>query len=1000
MRKHVSTLFALVSKFLWLCTVSALAQPANDECINAIPLNNVTSWCSPNGQFTTIGSTPSTVPNPSCFPNTAAVNDVWYSFVAVANTVNISVAGNVSNTPGGTISNPQFALYTGACNNLTLVDCASDNMNNQFVQSFISQLVIGQTYYIRVSARFGFRGTFRICVNNYNEVPSPSGDCATAVVLCDKSSFTVPSVTGVGANSNEIGNVGCNGPSCIITESSSTWYKWTCRDPGTLTFILTPLNPSDDLDFVVYELPGGINNCNNKNPIRCMAAGENVGQPLSNWIQCTGPTGLRQGETDANETCGCPAGNNNFLAPINMVAGRSYALVVNNFTNSGAGFTVEFGGTGTFVGPEVDFRTAPTTVCVGQPVTFTDQSFFSGTLRNWTWNFGPTASVPTASTRGPHTVTFNRPGPKPILLTVEADRGCRVSKVIVVNVECCPDHFSIGNASVTDVRCHNQPTGAISPVVSSNFPPYDYFWSNGQTTASIQNLPAGTYTLTITDRATCSREVSFTIAQPPPLETDTLITMPTCNGGTDGAVTLVPRGGVGPYQFNWQNAGFSNNPTLSNIPNGNYAVTIRDVNNCLLPLVIPVRELELILDPTVEAIRPPACNGFSNGSIVVQIGNGRPPYQYDWGQGFVSENSLLNVAAGTYNVTVRDANLCLGLFQFNMEDHPPLALSFEQTNVRCFDEANGSATVVASGGVGNYQYAWSTGGATPQIQQLRAGNYTVTVLDGNNCRTEGQVTITQPPLLTLQVVDSTGLVCSYDTNGRIVLQATGGTPGYSYQLGSQNPQFSPIFEGLPGGTFRFAVTDVQGCTAIATGTVTAPPPLLVDAGPDQFIELGYTADVTILVSQADFIARWSPEIALDCNCAGPHTLQPTSNTTYTVTVTNPNGCIAMDSVTIFVIKNRPIYIPTAISPNGDGINDSFTLFGGPAARQISRLRIFDRWGALVFDRSNLPMGREEYGWDGTFKGRPVNPGVFVFMASIEFIDGQTILYEGDVTVVR
>ena len=981
-------------------TQIALAQqPANDECINAIPLTDVVNWCSQSAQFTTIGSTPSSQATPTCFPNTTPVNDVWFSFVAQANTVNISISGALPVNPGGNISNPQFALYTGECDNLTFLECASDAANDNVIQSFISELVIGQTYYIRVSARFGFRGTFRLCVNNYNEVPDPSGDCSTAVILCDKSSFTVPKVVGVGSQNNEIGNVGCNGPSCIISESSSTWYKWTCRDAGTLTFVLTPLNPADDLDFVVYELPNGIDNCNNKNPIRCMASGENVGQPQSSWISCTGATGLRTGENDANETCGCPAGNNNFLAPINMVAGRSYALVVNNFSNSGDGFTVEFGGTGTFLGPNANFSTQPMTACVGQPVTFTDQSSFIGTITDWTWNFGPTATPISATGIGPHTVVFNRPGPKPVLLSVETDRGCVVSKVLTVNVECCSDHFTADGA-VTNLLCADQPTGAIDFQVSSAYPPYTYSWSGGQTTQDVSGLLAGSFTVTVTDQATCSRALNFTLTQPPPLQTDTLIVKPTCNGGTDGSATLNPSGGVGPYQFDWQNTGFTSNNTLSNIPRGDYPVVVRDANNCLLPLVIPVRELELILDPQIQAIRPPLCTGDANGSIVVQIANGLPPFQYNWGNGFVSDNSLLNVPAGSYTVQVRDANLCIGEFEFNMEDHPPLALAFATVNTRCFQEANGTANVTASGGVGNFRYIWSTGAQGVMATGLAAGTYSVTVLDGNDCEITGDVTITEPDLLRLAVVDSTGLLCSYDTTGLIGIAATGGTPAYSYAVDGINFQSSGVFTSLRGGVYQFTVRDAQGCLASTTGVVTAPPPLIVDAGPDQTILLGFSADIRAAVSNPEARLGWMPPDFLTCSdCLDP-VASPVRTTTYILTAIDSNNCIAVDSLTIFLVLDRPVFVPNAFSPNDDGVNDNWTLFGGRAVRQVNVARIFDRWGALVFERINFPIGDEKLGWDGRFKDKPVNPGVFTYMAEVEFLDGVRILYEGDITVLR
>lgn len=976
-----------------------MAQVTNNECINAIPLTNTNNWCSASGAFSNVGATPSTQALPGCFPSNFDVHDVWFSFIAQANTVNISVSGTVAINQGGTISNPQFALYTGSCDNLTLIECASDAVNDHVIQSFAGNLILGQVYFIRVSARFGFRGTFKLCINNYNQVPDPSGDCPTAVILCDKSSFTVPKVIGVGSLNNEIGNVGCNGPSCIITESSSTWYKWTCLDPGTLTFTLTPLNPADDLDFVLYELPGGIDNCNTKNPIRCMASGENVGQPMASWIACTGATGLRTGETDANETCGCPSGNNSFLAPVNMVAGRSYALVVNNYSNSGDGFTVEFGGTGTFLGPQPNFSAVPQQACVGQPVTFTDQSTFNGTIVRWTWQFGNHAIPSTIVGRGPHEVIFNRPGLQQVLLTVESDRGCLVSKAIAVNVECCSNHFTISD-NITNLSCANEPTGAISVNVGSAYPPFTFLWNNGATTAGINNLAAGNYSVVVTDRASCIRNIDFTVTQPPPLSADTSIVMPTCNGGTDGAATLIPMGGVGPYQFNWQGSGFSNSNTLSNIPRGDYPVIIRDANNCVLPLVIPVRELELILNPAVQAVTPPSCTGFSNGSIVVDINNGAPPFQYDWGAGFLSDNSLLNVSAGTYTVDVRDANLCVGSFTFQMNDHPPLQVNTTPENVSCFGFSNGNAVVTPSGGVGNYRFQWANGQTTVRATGLRAGSYTVTVVDGNGCLATGSVQITEPDPLTVIVTDSTGLLCSYDTTGRIVVQALGGTPAYEYSVDGVTFQSSALFNTLRSGTYVFTAMDAQGCTATVLGTVSGPPDLVVDAGPDQTILLGYEAGIRAVASQPNLMVSWQPPLGLSCvDCLSPFA-SPAETTTYTITVTNPDNCLDTDSLTIFVVKDRPVYIPNAFSPNADGINDFFSVFTGPALAQVNYLKVFDRWGGLVFERQNFPSGRQELGWDGMIRGQPANPGVFTYVASLLFVDGEIIIQEGDVTLIR
>ncbi len=995
--RHYTTLF------LMIFATALFAQPANDECINAIELSDVTSWCSEPFQLTTELSTPSATTNPTCFPNNQTVNDVWFSFVAVATAVNISVTGATSVTTGGTLRNPQFALYSGDCNNLTTIACASDAMNNHFVQTFGGPLVVGETYYIRISARFAFRGTFKLCVNNYNEVPQPSGDCPTGVILCDKSAFTVQGVTGTGSINNEIGNVGCNsGGGCIIQESSSTWYKWTCKDAGSLTFTLTPLNLSDDLDFVIYELPNGIDNCSGKVPIRCMAAGENVGQALSTWISCVGATGLRTGETDANETCGCVAGSNNFIAPVDMVAGRSYALVINNFSNSGSGFSVEFGGTGTFLGPEANFSIMPqTTVCVGEPITLTDLSSFSGGLVGWQWSFGSHAFPATAITRGPHTVVYDRPGVKSITLTVRSDRGCLVTKVLTVLVQCCDDHFNV-NAGITNTDCPSASTGAIDLSVTNDYGPYDYQWSNGSTLQDITGIEAGMYMVTITDEATCQTVETFTVGGPPAFQFDTLVTKPTCGGGMDGAVTLTVSGGTPPYQYNWQNTGFTSNNFLNNIMQGDYAVTVRDQNNCTVDLVLPVRELELILDPAVQAVTRPSCFGFSDGSIVVAIDNGLGPFQYNWndGNGFVNENSLLNLSAGTYEVEVRDANLCAGFFEFTLEDYPPLTLAFDTRNISCNGESDGRATALVSGGTGVYTYKWNINQTGSTIEPVPVGTYLVTVTDSNGCIISGDTLLTEPPVLALDLVEVVNNLCFGDSNGSIAVSASGGTPLYEYSISGSAFQTEPLFENLSASPYVITVMDALGCIDTIQTEVTEPYQLIVDAGPNQFLELGFSTRIFAVANYDPVTFAWTPADALSCiDCPDPEA-NPVNSTTYRVTVVNESGCIAFDDITIFVVKDRPVYIPNAISPNGDGINDGFTLFTGPAARQIQSLKVFNRWGGLVYEAKDIPTNEPSLGWDGTFKGQPVNTGVFVFLAEVEFIDGEVVEYKGDVTVVK
>ncbi|MBK8565074.1 MAG: T9SS type A sorting domain-containing protein [Saprospiraceae bacterium] len=165
-------------------------------------------------------------------------------------------------------------------------------------------------------------------------------DCDNPMLLTNMDPVTIDSVVGEGVEDDLSGT-------CIAQEFSPTWFSWQIAQPGTLTFVLTPLDTFDDLDFAVFRFNDNVL-CQEKILKRCMAAGENVGAPWSESLPCLGPTGLNLTETDFEENPGCSNGNNNFLKFLQCQAGENYALVVNNFTSSGQGFTLEWGGTATF----------------------------------------------------------------------------------------------------------------------------------------------------------------------------------------------------------------------------------------------------------------------------------------------------------------------------------------------------------------------------------------------------------------------------------------------------------------------------------------------------------------------------------------------------------------------------------------------------------------------------------------------------------------------------
>ncbi|MCG8326972.1 MAG: gliding motility-associated C-terminal domain-containing protein, partial [Chitinophagales bacterium] len=157
--------------------------------------------------------------------------------------------------------------------------------------------------------------------------------------------------------------------------------------------------------------------------------------------------------------------------------------------------------------------------------------------------------------------------------------------------------------------------------------------------------------------------------------------------------------------------------------------------------------------------------------------------------------------------------------------------------------------------------------------------------------------------------------------------------------------------------------------------------------------------INLLPSELDTII-WESSELVPCPDCLIQTLKPDQTADYNILLVNEDGCVAEDNLRINVLKERAVYIPSAFSPNGDGVNDFFTIYAGPEVAQIRKLLIFDRWGASVFKAENFQPNEEQFGWDGFFRGEMLNPGVWTYWTEVEFIDGFVKLYKGDVTIIK
>lgn len=980
-----------------------LAQPANDDCENAIALTELNDWCSDNGAFTNQGAGPSGFGPASCFSSFGS--DVWFSFVAQATDVAIVIEGATSVAPGGTLRNPEATLYLGNCNGtINEQICGSDNSNDNIIDIYKGGLAIGETYFIRVRGRMDNQGTFQLCINNFNPPVFPGSDCVTSAVLCSTSSFTIPQVIGAGNDTDE-----ANGSSCLGSfggsESNSTWFSWIAANNGILTFDLEPLNETDDLDFIIYELPNGVNDCSGKFELRCMAAGDFAAAFPS---PCLGVTGLREGNTDVSEQPGCNSQQNNFLAPLTLEEGKAYALMVNNFSGTGSGFNVSFGGDAEFLGPEADLIISPITACVGIPVSFEDNSnFLLGDIDSWEWNFGVGATPATASGRGPIQVVYASAGIKSVALTVGTEDGCQITTVnssLVID-NCCQTVNAINvDEDITNLDCVTIPTGAIDLTINSNVSIENIEWNTGATTPGIENLFTGSYMVSITNALGCDTTLTYEVGAPDGLNAVPEIVMPACAGGMDGSVTLNTSGGVTPYTYNWANGNTTN--MISNIGVDIYNVTINDALGCEQILAVDVRELELELDSDIPVVTPPLCFDSNEGSVIFSVSNGTPPYEFDFndGNGFTSNNRFDNLNAGIFTVDYRDASGCIGDTIVEVVPPDPLVLILEEIPITCFQADDGIAEVMVTGGVGNYSYQWDdpAGSTTAIVSNLMPGLVTVTVTDDNACEMTGSISITEPAGLFINVTGTEDLICFGDSTGSISVAGSGGVPGYSYSLDSINFSTDSILTDLRAGTYEVLVMDAMGCLTSVNATITEPLELQIEAGRDTIVDLGFPVRLTGLVFpfQRPVDIQWTPGMQLSCDTCLVTELTPTRSQFYFANIVDETGCTAIDSIRIGVNKIRPIYIPNVFSPNADGVNDFLSVSGNAAARQIQVMRIFNRWGALMYEGRNLPLNVSNAGWDGQFKNQPMSPGVYVYYILVDFIDGVSVAYQGDITILK
>ena len=491
------------------------------------------------------------------------------------------------------------------------------------------------------------------------------------------------------------------------------------------------------------------------------------------------------------------------------------------------------------------------------------------------------------------------------------------------------------------------------------------------------------------------------VFEPLPLQIDLLPTDASCAGTCDGQVQANVQGGTGGYTYTWDNAGSGD--LLSGLCADAYTVTVEDANGCQEVMTTTVAEPpEFVATATVTA--NVSCFGGSDGSITVTT-NGNP-IAYQWSTA-ANTPSISGLPGGNYSVTVTNDDGCQAIaFATVQTPSAPVTVSIQLIEpVSCSGEADGVLQAVAGGPGTGFSYSWSNSAATSQANNLSTGNYTVTVVSNAGCTATASFFLDEPEPMVVEWSSKDITCLPGEEEGLIQVDTvSGGVGPYLYALNNGVFSSDPQFGSLTEGPYQLKVMDAAGCEQVIPVTITAPPELFADLGPDQMLALGEPLLLDASTNAVNALFTWAADgIPVLCPTFDCQTLElvPVATGIYTVVVQDTiTQCRASDELYVEVRNDRKIFFPNAFSPNFDGSNDYFVMYGALGVNQVLNFRVFDRNGALVYEAAGFLPGDESYGWDGTFRGQKAQTGVYAYFAEIEFIDGDRVLFKGDVLLVR
>jgi gliding motility-associated-like protein len=488
--------------------------------------------------------------------------------------------------------------------------------------------------------------------------------------------------------------------------------------------------------------------------------------------------------------------------------------------------------------------------------------------------------------------------------------GCQATAAAIIGQ---PTELTI-STSGQNLSCANTQDGSATVVANGGTPAYTYLWSNGSTTATASNLDPIAYAVTVSDQNGCSAVDSITLTAPDPIVVAIVSTDATCFGENNGTATSSHIGGTAPFGFLWDNGAGSAN--LSGVGAGTYCLTVSDALSCTGSACVDILQpAEITLSTNITDA---GCNGGMEGAIDLVVNGGTAPFNFIWNNGQITED-IAGLPAGSYEVTVQDANNCVASSSMTLTESDAIEISFQTNDVSCFGGSDGGATVTVTGGSGNFTFEWSgPNGYTSTAQNpsnMPGGNFTLIATDEDGCSALANLTIGQPGTAASVSIAPPGEICFNAANGTAVATASGGISPYTFTW--SNGQTSATASALSAGSYTVTATDNNGCEATAQVNIIQQDALSIQLSQEPASCNGTSdgeASIAAITQGPQNIPVNTVQILWSIGSqTSPAVTGLTGGQSYTVTVTNSLGCTASASISI----GNPAAVLAAISSTTD-----------------------------------------------------------------------------------